>query len=216
MLVGYDASERVYSSAVFGVYLLMLMVYETAKKRFLRIVAVGLILLFGGFGPLALRDQSIRYNLRAEATLNSFYRGLKEAVPYVKPNTVFIIINGPLEYSGCAPSLEMLYDLDNLKCALLSSTLVKYHAIRHVNQLETDDPFSQHLRGPNWILINVIDNIPSVLEELKPGDLDLIIVWKSTEPIRTDYMSIVTDNLPSPSQFFLNLLQRKRILFPEQ
>lgn len=226
VLLDYGVGGRIYSSAIFGVFPLMLMVYETAKKRLIRIVAGALILLFAGFGLLEVMSESIQFN-RWEAALNVFYRGLKDAVPHVEPDTVFIIINGPsddcatvcpLENSGCGPSLEMLYNQDDLKCALLSSTLDKYHTIRHRNQIETSSgtDWEQHLRDQNWILIIVNNNVPSVLEELRPGDFDLLITWKSTVPIRTDYMSIVTDNLPPPSQFYLNLLQREKVLFPEQ
>ncbi len=216
ILLDYPVSGRVYSSAVFGLFPLLLMVYETTNKQLLRIMAVALILLFAGFCLFDVVNQSTRFN-RAEAALNMFYRGLKDAVPYVEAHTVFIIINGPLENAGCGPSLEMLYDQDDLKCGLLSSTLDKYHAIRHSNQFETSSgtDWEQHLRGQNWILITVNNNVPTVLEELEPGDFDLLITWESAEPIRTDYNMIVTKELPPPSAFYLHLLQRAKALFPQ-
>jgi hypothetical protein len=210
VLLGYEVGGRIYSSAVFGVFALLLMLYETAKGQLLRIVAVGLILSFTGFGLIQLMDESIRFN-RQEAALNIFYRGLKDAVPYVRPNTVFIFTNGITGNQGCGESLEMLYDQHDLKCAILSSIYSKYRAIRHPNEIETS---GQHLSGENWILITVIDNVPSVLEELKPGDFDLLITWESMEPIRTDAKKIVTTRLPPPSAFYLDLLERSKVLFP--
>jgi hypothetical protein len=211
VLLGYDVGGRVYSSAVYGVFPLMLMVYETVNKRHLRIVAVALILLFAGFGLFEVKEESIRFN-HDEAGLNIFYRSLKDAVPFVKQNTVFIFINGPGGYSGCGASLEMLYDQNDLKCIIFSSTYSKYQAIRHPTEIEAG---GQHLSGENWILLTVTDNVSTVLDELRPGDFDLLITWESMEPLTTDYKKIVTDDIPPPSAFYLDLLQRAKVLFPQ-
>lgn len=217
VLLDYPPSGRVYSSAVFGLFLLLLIAYEAAKERLLRIVAVAVMLLFAGFCLLELNSQAIRFNVETERTLNSFYRGIKDIIPHVEPHTMFIIINGPLENSGCAPSLEMLYNQVDLDCVLLSSSLEKYQAIRRRSRIEansgTDWEFS--LSAENWILIAVDNNVPSVLDELKPGDFDLLVTWISEEPIRTDYDRIVIDDLPPASQFYLHLLQREAVLFPD-
>lgn len=212
VLLGYDWGMRCYSSAFLGVFPLMFMVYETAKERLLRIVAVALILLFAGFGLYSLTSQSIIIN-QAEAPQNIFYRGLKDAVPHVRPNTVFIIINGPIGNEACASSLEMLYNQYDLRCALLSSINQDFHAIRIPDEIETSGQVL-NVYDEGWIVIAVIDNVPTLLEELKPGDFDLLITWESTEPIRTDYQKIVTEDLPPPSAFYLQLLQRAKVLFP--
>jgi hypothetical protein len=209
VLLGYDIGGRIYSSAVFGVFGLLLMVYETSYKRFFRVLAVALVFLFAGFGLLQVKNESVQFN-QAEAENNIFYRGLKDAVPFVRQNTVFIFINGPGGYTGCGASLEMLYDQNNLKCVIFNSTYSKYQAIRHLTEIEAG---GQHLSGNNWILFTVTNNVPVVLDELRPGDFDLLLTWESTEPIHTDYQKIVTKNIPPPSRFYLNLLQRAAILF---
>lgn len=217
VLLDYPPSGRVYSSAVFGLFPLLLIAYETLKERLVRIAAIAVMLLFAVFCALELQAQSVRFNLETEATLNAFYRGMKAAVPQVEPGTMFIIINGPLENSGCAPSLEMLYNQHDLKCVLLSSSLEKYHAIRRRSQIEANSgtDWEQQLLAEKWILIDASNNVPTVLAELKPGDLDLLVTWVSEEPIRTDYGQIVAEDLSEPSPFYLHLLAREKVLFAQ-
>ncbi len=213
-LLGYGVDSRVYSSAIFGVFPLLLMGYETAKIRLVRLAAIALIVLFAGFGLLEMVNRSAQLNQR-ETAHNIFYRGLKEVVPFVKPRTVFVFLNYPLSNSGCGPSLEMLYDQNDLNCAFFSSTDYEYRAIRHATEIEANR--GGFLRNQNWILIRVDEsNKPYVVPELNPGDYNLLITWESTEPIRTDYTKIVTENLPPASQFYKNLLQRQAQLFPVQ
>jgi hypothetical protein len=211
VLLDYEPAGRIYSSAVYGVFPLLLMAYETVSKKLLRILTLGIILLFAGFGLLMLRTESMMFNYW-EAPGNIFYRGLKDAVPYVRPNTVFIIIDGPLSYAGCGPSLQMLYNQRDLKCAIFSSIHPKYMSIRRATEIVAG---GQHLSGENWILIAVNDNVPRVLEELKPGDFNLFLTWERSEPLHTDTRKIVTEDLPPPSDFYLHLLQRATVLFPE-
>jgi hypothetical protein len=217
VVLDYPPSGRVYSSAVFGLFPLLFIAYETAKERLVRIAAIAVTLLFAVFCALELQAQSIRFSLETEATLNAFYRGMKAAVPQVEPGTMFIIINGPLENSGCAPSLEMLYNQHDLDCVLLSSTLEKYHAIRRRSQIEANSgtDWEQQLLAEKWILIDASDNVPIVLAELRPGDLDLLVMWVSEEPIHTDYGQIVAEDLSEPSPFYLHLLEREKVLFPQ-
>ncbi len=179
-----------------------------------RVIAITLIVLFAGFGLFEMLNRSTQIN-QGEIAHNTFYRGLKDVVPFVKPRTVFVFLNYPLSNSGCGPSLEMLYDQKDLNCAFLSSTDYEYRAIRHATEIEANR--GGFLRNQNWILIGVDENNkPYVIPELNPGDYDLIITWESTDPIQTDYTKIVTDNLPPASQFYENLLQRQAQLFPGQ
>jgi hypothetical protein len=196
---------------------LLFIAYETAKERLVRIAAMAVVLLFAVFCALELQAQSVRFNLETEATLNAFYRGMKAAVAQVEPGTMFIIINGPLENSGCAPSLEMLYNQHELECVLLSSSLEKYHAIRRRSQIEANSgtDWEQQLPAEKWILIDAGNNVPTVLAELRPGDLGLLVTWVSEEPIRTDYGQIVAEDLSEPSPFYLHLLEREKVLFPQ-
>jgi hypothetical protein len=212
--LGYGVDSRVYSSAIFGVFPLLLMAYETAKSRLTRIVAIILIVLFAGFGLFEMMNRSLAVN-QGEIAHNTFYRGLKDVVPYVKPHTVFVFIDYPLSNSGCGPSLEILYDQEDLNCAFFSSTDYEYRAVRHATEIEANR--GGFLRNQNWILIGVDENnVPYIVPELNPGDYDLIITWESADPIQTDYTKIVTENLPPASQFYRNLLQRQAQLFPVQ
>jgi hypothetical protein len=211
VLLNYDVGGRVYSSAVFGVFPLLLMVYDTAYRKILRGAAIAIVLMFAGFGFLTMRSEATYFN-QLEPSLNAFYRGLKEVVPHVRPNTIFIFIDPSISIGGCGPSMEMLYGQKNLTCAILSSMYPKYYAIRHAGEIETD---GEHLMDENWILINMVDNMPRVLEELKPGDFDLLMTWESTEPIRTDAQKIDTKDVPPPSDFYLHLLERAKVLFPK-
>jgi hypothetical protein len=214
VLLGYGIDSRVYSSAIFGVFPLILMGYETAKPRLVRLATIVLIVLFAGFGLLEMMNRSIQLN-QGEAAHNIFYRGLKEVVPFVKPRTVFVFLDYPLSNSGCGPSLEMLYDQTDLDCAFFSSSDYEYHAIRHATEIEANR--GGFLRNQNWILIAVDENnVPYIVPELNPGDYDLIITWESADSIQTDYTKIVTENLPPASQFYRNLLQRQAQLFPVQ
>lgn len=209
ILLGYGISGRVYSSAVFGVVPLMLLLYEAAEKRVRRMATIALLLLFAASGLIMAAQEMVRVN-QSEASLNIFYRGLKDAIPNVERETVFVIINGSIGVGSCGESLEMLYNKEDLKCAVLRPTS-SYDSIRHATELESS---GQHLPVERWILILVVDNVPTMIDELKPGDFGLRITWESTEPMRTNPERILTRDLPPPSDFYLHLLERAEVLFP--
>jgi hypothetical protein len=209
ILLGYYPGGRVYSSAVFGVFLLIFMLYEIVRVRLLRQVTVILRLFFVAAGLLMMVDGSTYYSQR-EGPKNIFYRDLKELIPNVRPHTEFIFINWLTGYQNCGPSLEMLYDQYDLDCLLIWSNN-DLNSIRREMEFETD---GKDVADGNLILISVIDNVPTVLEELKPGEFDLPITWESTQPLRTNTSRIVTEIQP-PSAFYLHLLERAKVLFPE-
>ncbi|MEX2160704.1 MAG: hypothetical protein WD751_02220 [Anaerolineales bacterium] len=211
VLLGYDVGGRVYSSAVFGVFPLVLMVYQTARSQFLRSIGVFLLLMFAVFGLLMVRNESVLFN-QWEAPLNVFYRGLKGAVPYVRQGTVFIFIDGPVGNQGCAPSLQMLYNKDDLDCLVVYPDF-EQNGIRRATELEA---FGKDVNTENSIFLIVTNNFPSVVDELKPGDFNLFITWESTEPMQTDFGRIVTREIPPPSDFYLHLLERAKVLFPDR
>jgi hypothetical protein len=211
VLLGYQGGARVFSSAVFGVFPLLLMLYEISFKSWIRIVPVSLILLFGGLGLEVTWSESTHFN--DEATLNMFFRELKNEIPHVKQNTTFIFIDGPpLDIPGCGPSLEMLYSQHELRCGRLRSdhqnTICP--SVRHSTGIEVD---CQHLSGGNWILITMLGGKPSIIDELKPGDYNLFLTWESTELLRTDHKKIVTQGIPPLSPMYLHLQWRASILF---
>jgi hypothetical protein len=210
-LLGYEAGGRVYSSAVFGVIALILMLYEMSQKGILRKVSVAIILLFAGFGLLMLREESLLFK-RQEFALNIFFRELKAEVPYVRPNTDFIFINRTKLDPYCGSSLEMLYNQKALNCYNFKSSFLQCPPIRRETEIVVD---CEHLTGENWILIDVDNDVPNVIDELKPGDFNLPIIWESFEPIRTDHKKIVTNDLPPASEFYLHLQQRAKVLFSQ-
>lgn len=212
VLLGFGAGARVYSSAIFGVFILLLMIYETARQRLIHWITILLMVVFAGLGLLVLAQESARTN-QGEAVENIFYRGLKEAVPHVHSGTVFLIIDGPLGNAGCGPSLEVLYTKPGLRCALLSSTYDKYELIRGEVISVAD---GQRLRGENWVVVLVEDGNVWLLDQIEPGDFDVNISWESLEPIKTNSELIATDSLPLPSPFYLHLQMRAEILFPDQ
>lgn len=207
VLLGYDAGSRVYSSAVFGVFPLTFMIYESANRRLLRLVGLAFILLFSVFGFFEIRQESISFN-QLEPELNTFYRKLKDAVPYVESDTVFVFINGG-SIDGCGPSLQMLYNQDHLKCAILKSTRSTFVSIRHYSEIENN---GQHLSDENLILVLVKENVSRVIPTVYPGDFDLLVTWESEEPLATNYTRIITEDLPPPSSFYMHLLIRQKEL----
>jgi hypothetical protein len=210
VLVGYgaDIGGRLYSSAVFGLFPLLLINFHLANRILPRVIAAVSITIFAVVGLLELSKESAYFN-RLERPLNHFFLQLKVAVPHVRPHTMFILINGPISYVGCGPSLEMLYNQRDLECMLLTSFDPEFHAVRKAMHVETA---GLDWHGPDWILIDVSDGTPSVIAQLDPGDLELLIAWESTEPIRTNFRRIQRDQGVSPSEFYLDLLYRARVL----
>lgn len=209
VLLGYtsEVGGRLYSSAIFGLFPMLFMIHQTAGGRWLRMLAAGLIALFAMFGALQLQAESDHFR-RMEVTHNQFFLGLKQAVPNVRPNTLFIMINGPLGYVGCGPSLEMLYNKDDLDCALLFSSEPGFNTVRYAGGIKTA---GLDLQGANWIVINVVDNVPGLIDELKPGQYDIPITWESTEPIFTN-SSRLSDEPAALTEFYLSLLRRAQEL----
>jgi hypothetical protein len=206
--IGYEPFGRSYSSAVFGLFPLLLLAFHYWKQPALRALLAGSMLVFMAFGFFESASR-VTQILSTEVADNQLYRGLKQVVPGVKADTLFIFIDRPLSNSGCGPSLEMLYDQVDLTCAFFSSTNNEYRAIRHEVIIEANR--GGFLRHENWILIAVdAQGDPYVVEQLQPGDFDLIITWEDDAPIRTDFSRILTS--APPSQFYENLLVRQRQL----
>ena len=211
VLLGYDVGGRIYSSAVFGVFLLLMLIYDISSHSLTKFVAVTIIVFFTAAGLFMISWHSEKVN-NGEVSLNIFYRGLISVVPHVRPHTGFIIINGPVDPvdpPSCAPSLIMLYNQFDLECVTLQSNNIENQAIRHPMNFEANGLL---MRGPNWILIKVENDVPILIEVLNPGDLDLQISWKTLEPLYTNNGRIIKKDLPVPSEFFINLLQRAKEL----
>jgi hypothetical protein len=211
ILLGYGVTGRVYSSAVFGVFPLILLAYQIAPKAWLRSLALVILTFFAVTGLLTLWSES-RYFAQWEAPLNIFYRGLKDAVPHVRPNTAFIIVNGPVGNQGCGPSLEMLYGLEDVDCLVVASG-AEQGSFRRPGEFQSS---GLTLLEGNWIIVSVIGNVPEVIDELKPGDYDLLISWETNEPMRTSSGRILTNNIPPATQFYMHLLERAKILSASQ
>ncbi len=106
----------------------------------------------------------------------------------------------------------MLYDQTDLECAFLSSSLYEYRAIRYVDYIQANR--GGGLRDENWVLILIdANNRPTVVSEINPGDFDLLIEWIDRSPIRTDYRRIENGENVLPSEMYLDLLRRNKILF---
>jgi hypothetical protein len=211
ILLGYGVFGRVYSSAVFGVFPLILLAHQFAPKAWLRSLAPIILAFFAITGLLTLWSES-RYFAQWEAPLNIFYRGLKDAVPHVRPNTTIIIVNGPIGNQGCGPSLEMLYGQEDLDCLVIASS-AEQGSIRRHGEFQSN---GLTLLEGNWIIVSVVDNVPTVIDELRPGDYDLMISWETNEPMRTSSGRILTDNIPPATQFYMHLLERAKILSASQ
>jgi hypothetical protein len=206
--IGYGPTGRSYSSAVFGLFPLLLLAFHYWKQPALRALLAISMLIFMTFGFFESSNR-LSQILSTEAADNQLYRGLKQAVPGIQPATVFIFIDRPLSNSGCGPSLEILYGQDNLACAFFSSTDNEYRATRQAELIEANR--GGFLRDENWILIAVDEGgNPYVVDELLPGDFDLFITWEVDAPIRTDFSRIQAS--APPSQFYENLLARQRQL----
>jgi hypothetical protein len=206
--IGYGPTGRSYSSAVFGLFPLLLLAFHYWKQPALRALLAISMLIFMAFGFFESTNRLAQVNAM-EAADNQLYRGLKQVVPGVQPDTLFIFIDRPLSNSGCGPSLEMLYDQDDVTCAFFSSTDNEYRATRQAELIEANR--GGFLRDENWILIAVDGSgNPYVVDELLPGDFDLIITWEVETPIRTDFSRILAS--APPSQFYENLLVRQRQL----
>ncbi|MEX1247784.1 MAG: hypothetical protein WEA61_04835 [Anaerolineales bacterium] len=187
-IAGYGVTSRVYSAAIFGLFPLLLLIYDLGKNALVRsLVLLCIVLSFVlGFAEMGARHAQVNHPGR---DLTSFYLGLKQVVPFVKSETVFILIDFPLSESGCGPSMEMLYGQIDLLCAFLSSTNPEYRAIRYPTYLAAER--GGNLRTENWILIRVDEaGTPQIVDELNPGDLDLFITWQDQSPIRTDFRRI--------------------------
>jgi hypothetical protein len=211
VILGYEPGPRVYSSGVFGIFPLLLLALQSSK-RVLSILVVIMILFFAGLGLYTFRNESIAF-IQGEAALNVFFRGMKEAIPHVRPNTIFLFVNGPpLGIPGCGPSLEMLYDQRDLSCGSFwpGSPDPVCPAIRDSGGVEVD---CQYFAGENWILVSTLGGTPTLLEELKPGDFNLSLAWESKEPLVTDHHKLDVKEFPPPSEFYLHLLRRAAVLF---
>lgn len=207
--VGYDAFGRVFSSSIFGLVPLALLVYQLAGKRWVRSVALVGLIIFAASGLLAAaaRQQQI---VQAEVADNTLYRGLLEIVPAVKADTVFIFFDRPLSISGCGPSLEMLYRQDDLYCSFLSSDLQDYWAIRHHDHLETNRGGNLRQQD-NWVLVALDDaGRPYLVEQLSPQrDYGMQITWLSKAPVATISSQIIKEPGP-PTPFNQHLFQRQQ------
>jgi hypothetical protein len=211
-LIGYGPAARIYHGAIYGMAPLLLLNYQLGQSRFLR--GVMTILLIASL-TLSLVEFNVSSTERAlhEERSNPFYVQLKEIVPSVKPNTVFIFINYRLSNSGCGPSMNMLYDQVELECAFFSSEWPEYFAIRYPDYVQANR--GGGLRNENWIIITVDeDGLPEIVPEIRPGDFGLLIYWLDNSPIMTDFRRIESDAFSPPSDMYLELIRRRAILFP--
>lgn len=209
VLLGYAVGGRVYSSAVFGLYALLFMAHQLARPQWLRLLMIAVFVLHMVFGVRIFMAESANF-LQREPIENAFFLGLKDAVPHVAADTVFILIDPPISIQGCAEGIEMLYNQYDLPCVILSSQFDKYQSIRHPDSLETD---WYYLTEENWILVHIVDGTPTLLDSLSPGDFDLYLTWHSAEPLYTNYSRIITDHIPPNSPAYNHMLMRAESLF---
>lgn len=215
IILNYRPIPRVFSSAVFGLFPLILLVLQRARQPAVSAIACVFLLFFAGLGFNVLSSEAITFR-EGEARLNIFFRGMKDAIPHVRPHTLFLFVNGPpMGIAGCGPSLEMLYGQTDIKCGSvrMGDPDIECPAIRYQEGIEVG---CGSYTGQNWILMSVTENVPSILDQLGPNDFDLPITWESSEPLLTDFGKIVVRDLPQPTDFYLHLIQRAQILFPEQ
>jgi hypothetical protein len=191
----------------------LLIAAQVKDQIWIRVLGIACLIAFGYLGWNQMHARSDEQTLK-EPERNSFYLGMKDLIPSVKSETVFIFIDYPLSNNGCGPSFNMLYDRTGIQCAFFSSTILEYRAYRYYDNVSANR--GGHLRTENWILISVDDfGNPAIINEIREGDFNLLISWLDDKPIRTDFRRIERTNSP-PSEMVLDLLRRRAILFPEE
>lgn len=209
-LAGYSDVVRIYSSAIFGLPILLLVFFVSSPRRLprLAVMLLALTLVAAGIYQFHVRNSGLR---EAEIIENNFYYGLKHIVPDVEPDTIFVIIDLQLSNSGCGPSMAVLYSATGMRCVFLSSTNPNYHAERYADYAISNR--GGRIQGGDWLLIYVDEQgHPRLLDQIGPGDLDLIIEWVSPEPLYTNYGLLDTGRPMPESAFYQSILERRREL----
>ena len=209
-LAGYSNAVRIYSSAVFGLPILLLVLFVAGRGGWPKAVSVllALALVAAGIYQFNARNSGLR---EVEIIENNFYYGLKQIAPDVQPDTIFVIIDLQLSNSGCGPSMAVLYSAIGMRCVFLSSTNPEYHAERYADYAISNR--GGRIQGGQWLLIYVDEQgNPRLLDQMGPGDLDLIIEWLSTEPLYSNYDLLDTGRETPESAFYQSLVERRREL----
>ena len=209
-LAGYSNAVRIYSSAVFGLPILLLVLFVGGRSGWHMAASalLALALVAAGIYQFNARNSGLR---EVEIIENNFYYGLKQIVPDVQPDTIFVIIDLQLSNSGCGPSLAVLYSATGMRCVFLSSTNPEYHAERYADYAISNR--GGRIQGGDWLLIYVDEQgNPRLLDQIGPGDLDLIIEWLSPEPLYSNYDLLDTGRPTPESAFYQSLVERRREL----
>lgn len=194
---------RGYVSAVMGIPILFVLLFELVGRRWMRLIAAGLMVAWATTAIWEFRQTSLRY-AEFEATYSERLISLIELVPNVQPNTWFVFVGTELSgLSGCGPSLEILYLVPNLHCAFLGQE--PYRATRYAEDVLEADYWGGWIRSGNIILVggNSRGDIIKIIPEITPAD-ELNIIWIDNTPIRTDLARILppSDRL-SPMAMYL-------------
>ena len=196
---------RYYSSAIFGISILITLSFYIFSNRLIKSVCAALcvIVVFYGFIEFDIFSNAFR---EAEFSPTNNYLALVEAVPAVKEGTSFVFIEtqmGSSPWYGCSLPLIMLYDTHDIRCAFLSSTIEKYRATWSSEGLLANE--GGLFNDENWILIGANkDGSRYVINEITP-ETNLLIDWMITKPIKTDYRRILSEqHITQMQQFLLN------------
>jgi hypothetical protein len=218
--VGITGSPRAYHTIALGLPPIMLMSLGLTMRRQVKPpILLRQKLTIVGWGALvfltlvlSLVEFKIKSDFltQSEFSENAYFLDMKEIIPAVRPDTIFIFIDRSFSSSGCGAAFNMLYDQEGLRCASFSSSLEEFRAIRGPKQIIANR--GGRLSTENWIIIRTDENgKPQIVPELSYGDYGLIITWLSMNPIKTDYARI-EDFPPPPSDFYLYLVDRQEFL----
>jgi hypothetical protein len=198
--------SRYYSSAIYGIVLLFVLAFEFSKRVGLKFLIWGLLLVTVLIGINEFRLSSEKFYQLHSLSENN-YLSLVHVVPAVGKDTVFLFVdhqkgNSPDE--GCGNALSILYSVEGIRCAFLSSTIERYYAERTANGITANE--GGRFSDGSWIIVGeAADGSEFIIDEIKP-DTSLLIKWDTLEPIKSNRNLIISDK-PRQTQMYVYLLR---------
>jgi hypothetical protein len=208
-VLGYGVTTRVYAVAVFGLIPLFMLAATGFRAVLVKCAFVGAAVLMIVQGSQTfLSNAQMRKELAAADA--SFYLSLKQVVPDVRHDTIFIFLDRKFSNSGCGPSLEMLYNQYKLRCVYFSSQDPSFLATRYDRFIEASQ--GGWLRTEYRVIIAFDEaGKPYVVPKLSPqDDLGMFIDWRFETPIETDSITFQTERTAPVSPFYEYLLEYSR------
>lgn len=202
--------SRFYAVPLYGLVILLLLALALARRKVaqLALVAVSLAILAAG---LYEYEYVSREYLEWEFRPTENYLSVVDIVPRVEPGTAFIFIDnhiGNNSWNGCALALRVLYDVQGLRCAHLSTTDPAYWAVRDAGGFTAYE--GGRFNDENWILVGgAADGSHYIIDTLTPQHA-VIMDWQSQEPLYTDFTRVHTEDGPPNSDMYFHLLKRWR------